>query len=173
MPETIENGTMIPQRRQLVAESWKSLAPNGALVGTIFYRRLFEIDPSLRPMFAAVTMDDQIHKLVTMLDLVVHWLDVPDRHVPVLKKLGERHSTYGVRDDHFGKVGAALIGTLEEGLGDKFTPELRSAWTEAFLLISSLMRRGAAKISGAFPVVKPDDDVAPVVARRAAGFDAA
>jgi len=173
MPETIENSTMIPQRRQLVAESWKSLAPNGALVGTIFYRRLFEIDPSLRPMFAAVTMDDQIHKLVTMLDLVVHWLDVPDRLVPVLKKLGERHSTYGVRDDHFGKVGAALIGTLEEGLGDKFTPELRSAWTEAFLLISSLMRRGAAKISGAFPVVKPDDDVAPVVARRAAGFDAA
>jgi len=173
MPETIENGTMIPQRRQLVAESWKSLAPNGALVGTIFYRRLFEIDPSLRPMFAAVTMDDQIHKLVTMLDLAVHWLDVPDRLVPVLKKLGERHSTYGVRDDHFGKVGAALIGTLEEGLGDKFTPELRSAWTEAFLLISSLMRRGAAKISGAFPVVKPDDDVAPVVARRAAGFDAA
>ena len=173
MPETIENGTMIPQRRQLVAESWKSLAPNGALVGTIFYRRLFEIDPSLRPMFAAVTMDDQIHKLVTMLDLVVHWLDVPDRLVPVVKKLGERHSTYGVRDDHFGKVGAALIGTLEEGLGDKFTPELRSAWTEAFLLISSLMRRGAAKISGAFPVVKPDDDVAPVVARRAAGFDAA
>ncbi len=173
MPETIENGTMIPQRRQLVAESWKSLAPNGALVGTIFYRRLFEIDPSLRPMFAAVTMDDQIHKLVTMLDLVVHWLDVPDRVVPVLKKLGERHSTYGVRDDHFGKVGAALIGTLEEGLGDKFTPELRSAWTEAFLLISSLMRRGAAKINGAFPVVKPDDDVAPVVPRRAAGFDAA
>jgi len=173
MPETIENSTMIPQRRQLVAESWKSLAPNGALVGTIFYRRLFEIDPSLRPMFAAVTMDDQIHKLVTMLDLVVHWLDVPDRLVPVVKKLGERHSTYGVRDDHFGKVGAALIGTLEEGLGDKFTPELRSAWTEAFLLISSLMRRGAAKISGAFPVVKPDDDVAPVVARRAAGFDAA
>jgi methyl-accepting chemotaxis protein len=172
MPETIENGTMIPQRRQLVAESWKSLAPNGALVGTIFYRRLFEIDPSLRPMFAAVTMDDQIHKLVTMLDLVVHWLDVPDRLVPVLKKLGERHSTYGVRDDHFGKVGAALIGTLEEGLGDKFTPELRSAWTEAFLLISSLMRRGAAKISGAFPVVKPDDD-APLVPRRAAGFDAA
>ena len=173
MPETIENGTMIPQRRQLVAESWKSLAPNGALVGTIFYRRLFEIDPSLRPMFAAVTMDDQIHKLVTMLDLVVHWLDVPDRLVPVLKKLGERHSTYGVRDDHFGKVGAALIGTLEEGLGDKFTPELRSAWTEAFLLISSLMRRGAAKISGAFPVAKPTDALSPVVPRKAAGFDAA
>jgi methyl-accepting chemotaxis protein len=173
MPETIEMGTMIPQRRQLVTESWKSLAPNGALVGAIFYRRLFEIDPALRQMFSAVTLDEQIHKLVTMLDLVVHWLDVPDKLVPVLKKLGERHSTYGVQDDHFGKVGAALIGTLEEGLGDKFTPELRSAWTEAFVLISSLMRRGAAKISGAFPVAKPTDALSLVVPRKAAGFDAA
>jgi hemoglobin-like flavoprotein len=50
-------------------------------------------------------------------------------------------------------MGTALIGTLEEALGDQFTPELRSAWTEAYLLISSLMRRGAAKVSGTFPVM--------------------
>ena len=156
MPETIEMGSMIPERRQMVTESWKSLAPNGAAVGATFYRRLFEMDPTLRPLFARVTMDDQIHKLVTMLDLVVHWLDLPERLVPVLKQLGERHFRYGVLDDHYTKVGAALLGTLEEELGDKFTPELRSAWTEAFLLISSLMRRGAAKVSGAFPVVKPE-----------------
>jgi methyl-accepting chemotaxis protein len=173
MPETIEMDTMMPARRRLVTESWKTLSPNGAAVGAIFYRRLFEIDPGLRPMFSAVTMDDQIHKLVTMLDLVVHWLDVPDRLVPVLKKLGERHTTYGVHDDHYGKFGTAFIGTLEEGLGDSFTPELRSAWTEAFLLISSLMRRGAAKVSGAFPVVKPDGGAGDIAPRHAAGFDAA
>jgi methyl-accepting chemotaxis protein len=170
MPETIEMDTMIPARRQLVSESWKSLAPNGPVVGAIFYRRLFEIDPNLRPMFSAATMDDQIHKLVTMLDLVVHWLDVPERLVPVLKKLGERHTKYGVRDEHYEKVGAALLGTLEEGLGDRFTPELKGAWTEAFLLISSLMRRGAAKISGVFPSVSHEPDTTP---RTAAGADAA
>ena len=144
---------MTPDRRQLVTESWKQLAPNAALVGQIFYRRLFEIDPSLRPMFTASMMDEQIRKLTTMLDLIVHWLDVPERLVPVLKQLGARHSTYGVQDEHYSKVGSALIGTLEEGLGDKFTPELRGAWTEAYMLISSLMRRGAAKISGTFPAV--------------------
>ena len=161
---------MISERRRLVTESWKTLAPNGAEVGEIFYRRLFEIDPDLRPLFSSVNMDHQIRNLVAMLDLVVHWLDVPEQLVPVLKKLGERHTTYGVRDDHYGKFGTALIGTLEEGLGDKFTPELRGAWTEGFLLISSLMRRGAAKISGAFPVVTPDSTIGPM---RAAGFDAA
>jgi hemoglobin-like flavoprotein len=156
MPDSIEKRTMIPERRQLVTESWKSLAPNGAMVGAIFYRRLFEIDPTLRPLFARVPMEDQIHKLVTMLDLVVHWLDLPERLVPVLKQLGERHTKYGVQDEHYNKVGTALLGTLEEGLGDKFTPELRSAWNEAFLLISSLMRRGAAKISGTFPALQSD-----------------
>ena len=145
---------MIPERRQLVIDSWKSLSPNSTLVGTIFYRRLFEIDPTLRPLFAHASMDEQIRKLTTMLDLIVHWLDIPERLVPALKQLGERHTTYGVTDEHYAKVGTALLGTLDEGLGDAFTPELRSAWTEAFVLISSLMRRGAAKISGTFPAIQ-------------------
>jgi hemoglobin-like flavoprotein len=146
---------MIPERRQLVIDSWKSLSPNSMLVGTIFYRRLFEIDPTLRPLFAHASMDEQIRKLTTMLDLIVHWLDIPERLVPALKQLGERHTKYGVTDEHYSKVGSALFGTLEEGLGERFTPELRSAWTEAYVLISSLMRRGAAKISGTFPAIQP------------------
>src|SRR5688572_33387119 len=129
---------MIPERRKLVIESWKSLAPNSDQVGAIFYRRLFEIDPSLRALFEDAVLDEQIRKLTTMLDLVVHWLDIPERLVPALKQLGARHQSYGVQDEHYGKVATALIGTLEEGLGDDFTPELRSAWTEAFVLISSL-----------------------------------
>ena len=160
---------MMPQRRQLVTESWKALAPNGAAVGAIFYNRLFEIDPNLRALFSRVTMEDQIQKLVTMMDLVVHWLDLPERLVPVLKQLGERHAKYGVRDEHYGKVGTALLGALEEELGDKFTPELRGAWAEAYLLISCLMRRGAAKISGTFPALKLEADA---LARHHAGIDA-
>jgi hemoglobin-like flavoprotein len=144
---------MNSERRQLVIDSWKRLSPNSHQVGTIFYRRLFEIDPSLRSLFSATLMDEQIRKLTTMLDLIVHWIDLPEKLVPVLKQLGERHTKYGVMDEHYGKVGSALLGTLEEGLGDAFTPELRAAWTEAFVLISSLMRRGAAKISGTFPAL--------------------
>ena len=153
---------MTPDRRQLVTESWKTLSPNGAQFGAIFYGRLFEIDPTLEPMFKGTNLNEQIRKLTTMLDLIVHWLDLPERLVPVLKQLGARHHGYGVQDDHYGKVGTALIGTFEEVLGDQFTPELRSAWTEAYLLISSLMRRGAAKVSGTFPVVTLESERPPV-----------
>ena len=147
---------MTPERRKLVLESWKLLAPHSEQFGTAFYRRLFEIDPKLRLLFASTILEEQIHKLTTMLDLIVHWLDVPERLVPVLKQLGARHANYGVTDDHFAKVGSALIGAMEEQLGDRFTNEARSAWNEAYLLISALMRRGAAKVSGAFPVFALD-----------------
>ena len=158
---------MIPERRQLIAASWKALAPSAADVGACFYRRLFEIDPSMRPLFAGQPIETQGHKFVSMLDLVVQWLDVPEKLVPVLKQLGERHTRYGVQEEHYAKVGTALLGALEESLGDAFTPELRSAWNEAYVLISSLMRRGAAKISGTFPALKLDAEP-----RQAAGIDA-
>jgi len=120
----------------------------------MFYRRLFEIDPTLRVLFDGAVMEQQMQKFTAMIDLVVGWLDMPERLVPALKQLGERHTKYGVTDEHYSKVGTALFGTLEEGLGERFTPELRSAWTEAYVLISSLMRRGAAKISGTFPAIQ-------------------
>ena len=170
MPETIEMGTMIPARRHLVSASWKSLAPNGPAVGAIFYRRLFEIDPNLRSMFSAVTMDDQIHKLVTMLDLVVDWLDLPERLVPVLEAgraaLDVRRQRGALRE-----VRAALLGSLEEGLGDKFTPELRGAWTEAFFLfVAHATWRGEAQ----WGIPAGDEDRAGrTTPRKAAGADAA
>jgi hemoglobin-like flavoprotein len=147
---------MTPERRKLVMESWKLLAPHSEEFGRAFYRRLFEIDPQVRLLFKSTILDEQIHKLTTMLDLVVHWLDVPERLVPVLKQLGARHADYGVVDEHYAKVGSALIGSLEEHLGDRFTNEVRSAWNEAYMLISALMRRGAAKVSGSYPVFTLD-----------------
>lgn len=159
---------MTPDRRQLVTESWKKLSPNGAQFGAILFRRLFEIDPTLEPMFKGMILSEQVLKLTSMLDLIVQWLDLPERLVPVLKQLGARHNTYGVHEDHYGKMGTALMGTLEEALGDQFTPELRSAWTEAYLLISSLMRRGAAKVSGAFPVMTLESLKPPVANSDAA-----
>ena len=161
---------MIAERRQLVIESWRSLAPDGGTVGAAFYRRLFEIDPGLRALFASEGLEIQAQKFVSMLELFVQWLDFPEKLVPVLKQLGERHTKYGVREEHYGKVGTALLGAIEDGLGDRFTPDVRSAWNEAYLLISSLMRRGAAKISGTFPALKVE---AEQDARRAAGVDAA
>ena len=144
MPETIEMRTMMPQRRQLVTESWKSLAPNGALVGAIFYRRLFEIDPSLESMFRG-DMAEQRRKLMFMLTAAVKGLPRLDRLIPVLEDLGRRHVHYGVVDHHYETVGEALIWTLEKGLGSAFTPDVREAWITVYGVLAATMKAGAVQ----------------------------
>jgi nitric oxide dioxygenase len=63
---------------------------------------------------------------------------------PVLESLARRHTAYGVCDDHYGSVGAALIWTLEQGLGESFTAETRDAWTSAYLAIADTMKAAVA-----------------------------
>ena len=139
---------MTSERRLLVMTTWRRLAEQAPEFETTFYRRLFEIDPDLRRLFSSTVSNDQARKLSSMLELIVQWLDAPERLVPALKQLGERHATYGIVDDHYTDFGSALMGTLDERLGADFTPEARSAWTEAYALISALMRRGAMKVTG-------------------------
>lgn len=134
---------MTPHQVQLIQSSFESIAPGSDSVGALFYNRLFALDPSLRGMFPA-NMDEQIRKLMLMLTVAVRSLDRVDQLVPVLEDLGRRHAGYGVKEAHYATVGAALLGTLEQGLGNAFTAELREAWTVLFAVVAQTMQRGAA-----------------------------
>ena len=78
------------------------------------------------------------------INLAVHGLTKLDVLVPVLKELGMRHNNYGVQDEHYDTVGGALLWTLETGLGEAFTREVKAAWTEAYVLVSGVMKEAAA-----------------------------
>ncbi len=134
---------MNPQQISAVRNTFALLVPQADSVARLFYARLFELDPQLRPLFKA-DMAEQRSKLMAMLGAGVSGLDRLDTLVPVLRQLGARHVAYGVRDADYGTVGAALLDTLASGLGDTFTPETRAAWTEAYTLIAGTMQAGAA-----------------------------
>jgi hemoglobin-like flavoprotein len=129
---------------ELVQRTFAVIAPIADDAAALFYRRLFEIDPSLRAMFKA-DMADQRRKLMQMLTAAVKGLPRLDRLVPVVEDLGRRHAAYGVTDDHYDTVGAALLWTLEKGLGDAFTAEAREAWTTVYGLLASTMKNAAAR----------------------------
>lgn len=61
----------------------------------------------------------------------------------ILKKLGKRHSGYGVLEPHYAVVGQALIETLATALGDEFTDEVKAAWVDVYDVISKSMIEGA------------------------------
>jgi hemoglobin-like flavoprotein len=110
----------------------------------LLYRRLFEIAPHLRALFPA-DLTEQKEKLVTMLALAILNLHRIEEIVPAVEDLARRHVTYGVTEVDYKPVGEALMWTLEEALGDQFTPAVRSAWLAAYGLLSGVMISAAAE----------------------------
>jgi len=134
---------MTPEQKKIVQRTWRLVVPIADKAATLFYDRLFEIDPSTRPMFRAEMLAEQRKKLVQILAAAVSGLDDLDALVPVVKDLGRRHAGYGVTAAHYDSVGQALLWTLEQGLGAAWTPEAKAAWTEVYGLIAGVMQDAA------------------------------
>jgi hemoglobin-like flavoprotein len=135
---------MNPEQIKLVQSTFADVRPIAAVAAESFYNRLFHLDPSLRPMFKG-DMETQGRMLMTVLDSAVTGLDDLDAMLPVVRQMGARHEKYGVLDAHYDTVGKALLWTLEQGLGDKFTPQVSQAWATAYQLLASVMQMGAFK----------------------------
>ncbi len=136
---------MNPEQITLVQNSFKHVEPISEIAAGLFYDRLFEITPSLRPMFKG-DIKEQGRLLMQMLSIVVKGLNRLDTILPAIEDLGRRHVTYGVKEEHYDKVGAALLWTLDKGLGEAFTPEVEAAWTAAYGLLAGAMKAAAAEV---------------------------
>jgi len=129
---------MTPHQITLVQTSFAQVVPIADTAADLFYGRLFEIAPDVRRLFPD-DMAEQKKKLMAMLGTAVGGLTRPDRLIPAVRALGERHAGYGVTAAQFAPVGAALLWTLEQGLGEAFTPEVRQAWATVYNVLSSTM----------------------------------
>jgi len=134
---------MTPRQIELVQNSFNMVAPTLESAAMTFYDRLFQLDPSLRRIFHG-PQQEQARKLGHVLTVVVNGLSRPQQILGAVEELGHRHLSYGVRPEHYATVGAALLWTLQTGLGDAFSSEVREAWTCAYLFLSSTMQRAAA-----------------------------
>jgi nitric oxide dioxygenase len=129
---------MTPDNIRLVQASFAQVAPIAEQAASLFYARLFELAPEVRPLFRG-DMAEQGRKLMAMLATVVGGLSRLDTLVPAARALAQRHVAYGAQPEHYAVVGTALLDTLAKGLGDDFTPEVRAAWVEAYGLLSGAM----------------------------------
>jgi nitric oxide dioxygenase len=132
------------QEIQTLQQSFNLVEPIADTAASLFYGRLFELDPSLQPLFKS-DMKSQGQKLMSSLKLVVTGLDNPERIIPAVRSLGRRHAGYGVQPGHYATVGEALLWTLETGLGAAYTTEVEAAWISAFGLLSGLMQEAAGE----------------------------
>jgi nitric oxide dioxygenase len=130
--------TMTPRQIALVRDSFALVVPIRQTAASLFYARLFEIAPEVRPLFPR-DVAAQGAKLMAALAVLVHELDRLDGILPDIEALAVRHVGYGAREDHYAAVGEALIWTLEQGLGTGFTEEAREAWIAAYATLSGAM----------------------------------
>lgn len=136
---------MTPKQIILIQTSFEQVLPIADTAAELFYGRLFELDPSLRPLFRG-DMAEQGRKLMTTLKVVVNGLTRLEALVPAVQALGQRHAGYGVKDEHYQTVGAALLWTLKQGLGAAFTAETKDAWTAAYTILAEVMITAAATV---------------------------
>ncbi len=129
---------MKPAQVELVQNTFADVAPISEQAAALFYARLFDIAPEVKPMFKG-DITEQGRKLMSTLSVVVRGLSDLPSILPAASNLAKKHVTYGVKASHYEPVGAALLWTLEKGLGDKWTPEAAAAWTEAYATLSGFM----------------------------------
>ena len=136
---------MTPEHIALVQRTFADVLPLADTAAALFYERLFMLDPALRVLFHS-DMQEQGRKLMTVLRLAVAGLSRLEALLPMVQQLGVRHRSYGVKDAHYATVGAALLWTLQQGLGERFTPEVQAAWTSAYTLLADTMRAAAPEV---------------------------
>lgn len=137
-------GGVSPVQKELVQETFAMVEPIAEQAAELFYGRLFEIAPNLKALFKG-DMVEQQRKLMAVLKVAVAGLDDPERLIPAVRILGQRHVEYGVVDDDYDTVAEALIWTLEQGLGEAFTPEVADAWVAVYGFLAGTMQEAAAE----------------------------
>jgi len=129
---------MTPEQVRLVQQSFSKVVPISDKAAMLFYDRLFEIAPQVRSMFPS-DMAEQRGKLMATLTAVVNGLGNLPSILPAASALAKRHVSYGARAEHYPLVGAALLWTLEKGLGESWTPDVANAWKAAYGTLSAFM----------------------------------
>ncbi|MBL0357163.1 MAG: hemoglobin [Chitinophagaceae bacterium] len=130
---------MTKEQIKLVKQTWRLFRGiDPALIGDLFYTKLFADNPSVKKMFPP-DMEQQYIKLIDMLTSIVGRLDQLDTLTDEIAAMAQRHVQYGVRPAHYKLAGNALLWTLEKGLGKDWNSEVKEAWQTCYTLLSNTM----------------------------------
>lgn len=129
---------MKAEQIRLLRQTWRDVKPRSGEVSASFYRKLFELDPSTRLLF------EQKDGTVALIDNLIENFDRLDKLIPLMQSMGRHHSRRGLAQRHFYPIAIALLWSLEEELGGRFTPEVREAWALAYGLVADTMKSAIA-----------------------------
>ena len=124
----------------LVETSFRKLLPEAESTAEIFYERLYEVAPTVRSLFKGEAQERRA-QLWYILNTAVDGLSDLEELVPKVQDFGRRYIGHRVKKKDYEHVGEALLWTLEQKLGQNFTPTVQKAWSSVYTLISSVLSR--------------------------------
>lgn len=130
--------TLSEDEIELLRESLVYLQERKQLAASVFYENLFEIDPSLRPLFGE-DLTEQSNKALFAFGAVVAQIHDIDACREMTRRLAVRHVAYGVTPEHYPKVGAAVLATVSMVMGSEMTPPIEIAWQRAYDAVADAM----------------------------------
>ena len=133
-----------PEQKHRLRKTFALVERQSHVAALVFYQRMFELDPMLRPLFKT-DIELQAAKLMDMLATALSLLEKPEQLTETLEELGARHVAYGVKTEHYATVGEALLAMLGSVLGKEFDAQTRQTWTAIYQFIAETMLRGAEK----------------------------
>jgi len=159
----VDDASISEAQLSLLESTWTAAKGLGVeTVGVLLFKNIFTAAPEALALFSfkdeadlyeSVTLKAHGVKVVTTVDVAVSTLRDLPALVPVLQELALKHVGYGVLAAHYPVVGAALIKTLKDGLGEAWTSEVEAAWLKVWGLISSTMIAATTKEPESEPVV--------------------
>jgi ferredoxin/hemoglobin-like flavoprotein len=133
-----------PDVHSLVQTTFEIVHARKDEAAAIFYEKLFEIAPQVRPLFAKTDIRVQGQMLMNMIGAAVRGLDRLEELRPQLVELGRRHGAYGTEIAHYAAVEACLLYTVETLTGPAFNLDVKLAWTEIYNFIAGTMIEASA-----------------------------
>lgn len=129
----------------LVQASWEKILPHRKHATAFFCEKLFELDPDLKRLFEG-DAHNQARKMMLMLGQTVASLGRLEKVLPMLNDVAMKHIQVGAKEKDYSSVRSALIWTLEQGLAEAFTVDVRVAWNQTFSALVDVMQRASADL---------------------------
>ncbi|WCJ19213.1 Non-symbiotic hemoglobin 2 [Euphorbia peplus] len=147
------------KQEALVKETWEFMKHDIPKHSLRFFTLILEIAPAAKDMFSFLKDSDEIpqdnpklkaHAVKVFKMTCESAMQLREKNEVIvadttLQYLGSIHLQKGVVDVHFQVVKDALLRTIEEAIGEKWSEDLCNAWAEAYDQLSAAIQNEMKK----------------------------
>jgi nitric oxide dioxygenase len=138
--DTSNSSLLSPESLSVVQATAPVVAAHADQITANFYPRMFNAHPELLRVFNQGNQATGEQSKALAGSVVAYAVQLIDPEAPsfdhVMRRIAYKHVSLGIRPEQYTIVGAHLLASVAEVLGDAVTPEVAAAWSEVYWLFA-------------------------------------